>query len=131
MTTSKKFQARQGDVFIRAAAIPVDAKPVKPEGGRVVLAFGEVTGHAHAFYSGRVAMFRDDGAGRTFIRIPADARDTAPIFGEDGVTVAGAVEIEGAALRHEEHTTIPVPPGDYEVIRQREYSPEEIRQVAD
>lgn len=110
---TKQFQARQGDVMIRSvSAIPAGAQPVETK-GRVVLAYGEVTGHAHAFYGGRVTMYRDDALARTFLRIEA---------GPSG---------EGQDLKHEEHSTIAVPPGDYEVIRQREYSPEEIRQVAD
>lgn len=110
---TKQFQARQGDVMIQGIdAIPAGALPVKAE-GRVVLAYGEVTGHAHAFYGGRATLYRDDGLGRTFLRV-----ESGP---------AG----EGEELKHEEHSTIAVPPGDYEVVRQREYSPEEIRQVAD
>ena len=35
------------------------------------------------------------------------------------------------ALQHDEHATINLPPGSYIVRRQREYSPEEIRRVAD
>jgi hypothetical protein len=36
-----------------------------------------------------------------------------------------------AALAHDEHATIMLPPGNYRIVRQREYSPEEIRDVAD
>ncbi len=109
------FSARQGDVMVRQiAAIPASAKEEKPKDGRVVLAYGEVTGHAHAFYGGRVHYFMETGSGgvaaKAFIRVAGDAP---------------------AELKHEEHGTIAVPPGDYEVVRQREYSPEAIRQVAD
>lgn len=109
------FIARQGDVLVRAITqIPAEARDETPKEGRVVLAYGEVTGHAHAFHNSRVRYFMDKGSGgaapRAFIRVTGDAP---------------------ANLVHEEHGTIPVPPGDYEVVRQREYSPEEIRQVAD
>lgn len=105
------FMIRQGDVLVRAvAAIPASAKKQKRDAGRVVLAYGEVTGHAHALIGTRVALFRDDGLGRTFLRI-----------------AGGKPE----ALTHEEHGTIAIPSGSYEVIRQREYTPEAIRQVAD
>jgi hypothetical protein len=106
-------QYRQGDVMIEARAIPDSAKLDKTQNGRVVLAYGEVTGHAHAFYTDRVRFFRDsgsDGVSHEFIRV-------------DG---PGPAE-----LKHEEHGTIEVPPGDYEVVRQREYTPTENRQVAD
>lgn len=98
---------RQGDVLLRPVTrIPEGAKPVESQ-GRVVLAYGEVTGHAHAFYS-RATMFRDDGLGRTFISAEA-----------------------GAELRHEEHTALQVPPGEYELINQLQYTPEAIRRVED
>ncbi|MGH9523996.1 MAG: hypothetical protein ACRD3E_15850 [Terriglobales bacterium] len=38
---------------------------------------------------------------------------------------------DGVRIVHEEHAPIVLPPGDYEIVRQREYSPEEIRNVAD
>jgi len=38
---------------------------------------------------------------------------------------------EPVALTHEEHATLLVPPGTYEVRRAREYTPEAIRSVAD
>jgi len=104
-----KFQIRQGDVLVEAAKIPKSAK-AEPREDRVVLAHGEVTGHCHAFYSERVRMFRDDGLARAFIR------------------VTGKEPVE---LQHEEHGAVAHAPGDYEVIRQREYSPEAIRDVAD
>ena len=110
--TNKPLQFRQGDVFLEARATPAGAKPEEMK-GRVVLAYGEVTGHAHAFYTDRVRFFREtgsDGVARTFIRVEGDTP---------------------AALEHEEHSKIEVPPGDYEIILQREYSPTEIRQVAD
>lgn len=105
-------QYRHGDVFLREVAeIPSAAQPVARDAGRVVLAYGEVTGHAHAFGPrSRVSMFRDDGSGgHRFIEVAAG----------------------GAELKHEEHTTIPVPEGRFEVVQQREYSPETIRNVAD
>ena len=42
---------RQGDVsLIQVSAIPSNAVEIKTEQNRVVLAYGEVTGHAHAIY---------------------------------------------------------------------------------
>ncbi len=94
---------RQGDVLIRKVdAIPEAAKQLeRDELGRVVLAYGEVTGHAHAFHSPKVVMFRDDGSGgRRFIDVQG---------------------LDAQMLQHEEHTAVTVPPGQYEVIQQREY----------
>jgi len=111
--TTKMY--RQGDVLVvETKERPASAKPVPRDAGRVILAYGEVTGHAHALTDKRATLYRDDGAGsggRTFLSIaPGDP----------------------AELQHEEHSTIPLPGGkDYEVIIQREYSPAEIRNVAD
>lgn len=105
-------QYRHGDVFLREVAeIPTGATPLKRDRGRVVLAYGEVTGHAHAFGRGsRAVLFRDDGSGgRRFLE----------------------VSLGGADLKHEEHTTIAVPEGRFEVVQQREYSPKAARNVAD
>ena len=102
---------RQGDVLI----VPIEKLPKKleavaREGGRVILAHGEVTGHAHAIKDKRAALFRDPKLAAIFMHVSGDA----PV-----------------ALEHDEHSTIEVPPGNYQVIRQREYSPSEIRNVAD
>lgn len=111
---------RQGDVLI----IPVDEADgeVLPRDGqgRIVLAYGEVTGHAHAIY--------DDGA-ELLQAAPQGRAKQAVESVEDNVIYLRARET--VALRHEEHGTIPIPAGLYRVIRQREYSPQEVRRVAD
>lgn len=102
---------RQGDVLIvPVKSIPRHAEPVARENGAVVLAHGEVTGHAHAIKDQRAALFRDPKLAAIFMRVSGDS---------------------AVALEHEEHDTIELPPGNYQVIRQREYSPEAIRNVAD
>ena len=103
---------RQGDVLLLpCAGIPAGARPEAPEDGRVVLARGEVTRHAHVMGAERVCHFRDDGTGRGYVRVEGDAP---------------------AALTHEEHEALMVPPGDYRVVRQREYQPRSLpRAVAD
>ena len=51
---------RQGDVLIiPVKSIPKTAEPIAREQGRVVLAHGEVTGHAHAIRDKQAALFRD------------------------------------------------------------------------
>lgn len=102
---------RQGDVLIeRISSLPKNRKPVAREHGKVILAHGEVTGHAHAIADNHVAQTASaDHPGVTFLEV-SEAM---------------------AALKHEEHATIELPPGEYRVTRQREYSPEEIRNVAD
>lgn len=101
-------QARQGDVYLRRVEeVPAGAKPVERDGGRVVLAYGEVTGHAHAIADEHVELLETADGARLLV-----------------------AETE-AFLRHEEHDTVTIPPGIYEVRRQREYTPEAIRTVAD
>ena len=108
---AQPFLARQGDVLIIGVAkLPEGLEPVKRESGRVVLAHGEVTGHAHAIKDKRAALFRDPKLAAIFMHVSGDAT---------------------VALEHDEHDTITVPPGNYEIRRQREYSPEAIRNVAD
>lgn len=97
-------QYRQGDVFlVKVASIPKDALPVA---GRTILAHGEMTGHAHEIKSKHATLF--EHAGERFLQV------TKPVV-----------------LRHQEHAPISLPVGDYRVVRQREYSPEAIRNVSD
>lgn len=109
---------RQGDVCI----VPVEnlakdvdltsMKKVERDRGRVVLAYGEVTGHAHAIADPDVELF---------------APGEASILAERYLQVGPA----GATLTHEEHAAIALPEGVYEVRLQREYSPAELQRVAD
>lgn len=106
---------RQGDVLIvRIDTMPKDVKAEK-KSDRVVLAYGEVTGHAHAIDQREVKAFAPTKPARIF-----DAK------------VERFLQVTTKALlKHEEHSTIELPAGDYAVIQQREYHPEEIRRVAD
>lgn len=98
---------RQGDVLIVACERDLSsATRVALESGRIVLAHGEATGHAHAIKSRNAVLYEIDG--ERYLRV--DARVT---------------------LRHEEHAPLAIQRGTYQVIRQREYSPEAIRNVAD
>ena len=101
-------QFRQGDVFLRPASIPSGAKPGKLDNGRIVLAYGEVTGHAHAIGEIESVALRETEDGRRFL----DVQQTVP-------------------LQHEEHGTVQVAKGTYEITIQREYTPLEIRNVQD
>lgn len=105
----KKTQFRQGDVLVtRLSRRPAgEQKPIAREKGRIVLAHGEATGHAHAIKAPNASLF--EVAGRVFLSIGGDT----------------------VALEHEEHATVEIDEGTYEVTRQREYSPAAIRNVAD
>jgi len=103
---------RQGDILL----IPIDdaprnAKAVNRENGKLILAHGEVTGHHHAFATDvtNVELVTKEGAEQLYLMV-------------HGVS---------APLTHQEHATIDVAPGIYEVRRQREYAPEGLRNVQD
>lgn len=99
---------RQGDVLIEEVEqLPEDIKPVARENGMVVLAHGEATGHHHSFSAGSAALL-ETPTGERFLTLR-----------------------RRATLKHQEHDPIALPPGDYRVRRQREYSPEAIHNVAD
>lgn len=102
-------QLRQGDVLL-VPCHGVNAvrgkKVVASQDGRVILAYGEATGHHHSLSAKAATLFeRED---KRYLRV------TQPTM-----------------LEHQEHEHILVPRGTYLVIRQREYSPETIRNVQD
>ena len=103
---------RQGDVYLVKVdePIPTNAVPVQSDRGRLVLAYGEVTGHAHVIEDEDVELFTTT----------ADAVDRWLRVGPNGAT-----------LTHDEHGAIVLPPGTYRQRIQREYSPEQIRNVCD
>lgn len=105
---------RQGDILIERAEKLKPSKSATRE-SHTVLAEGEATGHLHQVVA--TATDTDD--------IPPAALFTEP----DGTRVL-IVDRE-CDVTHPEHSTIPLKPGAYIIGRQREYSPEEIRQVAD
>lgn len=89
---------RQGDVLLVAVqAIPAGATPER-RAGRIVLAEGEVTGHAHAIAELDARTFTHDGQRYLLTRSIAQ-------------------------LVHEEHAPIEVPEGSWRIVIQREYEP--------
>lgn len=94
-------QYRQGDVLLvktERQDLP-GATRVPRDEGRIILARGEATGHAHAISAADVELL-EVTAGERYLRV-------------EGL----------AALTHEEHGAIDLEPGLYRVIRQREYGP--------
>lgn len=92
---------RHGDVLIQ--------KVEKVKGNKLkhlVIAEGEVTGHAHRVTGGKAELY------------------------QDGDTLFLHVE-EDATITHEEHKPLTLPVGDYGIKIQREYEPEGWRYVAD
>lgn len=110
--------AAQGDLLIRRIkSVPENAAPISAEHGRFVVAHSE-TGHDHVI----------------------EARPSVRLYttGDPMVSYLEVIESTDAAetlLEHlrsfDTHETIVIPPGVFEVRRQREYTPEGWRRVED
>jgi hypothetical protein len=89
---------RQGDVLlVEVDGIPEEAT-AEARSGRIVLAWGEATGHAHAIHDRDARTFTH--AGERFLLTKSRAQ-----------------------LIHEEHGPIDLPEGTWRVVIQREYEP--------
>ena len=103
---------RQGDVLIvpvTPTEVPGCAPVPRDRRGRMVLARGEATGHAHVIVGPDTVLLADrDDVDRLFVKIVTRAR-----------------------VVHEERGTITIPAGAYRILRQREYVPGAYRYVAD
>jgi hypothetical protein len=122
---------RQGDVLIVCvASLPAGVTARQREKGRVVLAHGEVTGHAHAIERKDVVHYDAPNAEKAAEQLLADAGFT---FEVTPVNAPSFLEIPtGAEVLHEEHSTVVLPAGFAVALRQREWTDaDEPRQVAD
>lgn len=103
---------RQGDVLLRRVdSIPENVEVVPRDNGRVILAYGEMTGHAHAIIDETTELVTTtlSPSIERFLRV-----------------------LEDTELKHEEHATVFLSPGVYEVIQQQEYvAPQISRAVYD
>lgn len=114
---------RQGDVTlvrVADAKMPTYAREAKRD-GKVVVEYGESSGHGHRITDKGVTGFR------------AETAEMAAMAGLDGVLVSGS-----AVMRHEfadgrpaEHEPITLREGVWERAVQVEYDPEEERRIAD
>lgn len=128
MKAKKLIQLRQGDVQIQQVEkLPNGCIEVPAAGNRIVLAHGEVTGHAHAIYDHMTQLgVADEIAEAAIARAKSRARLLLAPSGERYLEVTDTV-----TLRHEEHTQHTLPPGIYHLPKQMEYSPAKLRLVAD
>ena len=97
---------RHGDIMLKPAPAPRDTT-AGVIATSIVLAEGEKTGHSHVLNGAELTLLKASW-NRVMVHVPA-----------------------GADLRHQEHKTINVPPGWYEVVRQRVYTPAGPAFVAD
>lgn len=115
---SFKNNAAQGDLMIRRIDnIPAGAKMVNPDKGVFVVAHSE-TGHNHVIEATpNVSLFTTGDPMVSYLQV---------------VEAADATEVLLEHLRSfDTHETIAIPPGNYEIRRQREYTPECWRRVED
>lgn len=91
---------RQGDVLfyeMEDKDFLIREEVPHSENSDIILALGEVTGHKHRVSSREAKEYRSSG--RRFL----------------------SVGKQGAKVKHEEHNTLPLPQGIYEVVIEREY----------
>lgn len=111
-----KLSGHQGDVWIErvseetvAKATCKSAKPIPRTGKGLILALGEVTGHMHSIAWDCLGLTTQAPTGEIYFQIT----------GEYGL------------LTHDTHDPIKISRGYYKSLVQLEYTPEEIRNVAD
>lgn len=117
VVTFEKMVAQGECLFVRIDAIPATAKPVAQKEHEPVIVGHSETGHHHAFVHGGALMFECDPPDplKCYLRVEA---------------------VDGATLEHlrpwDTHAAILFPPGDYEIRRDREMTPEGlVRRVED
>lgn len=113
MKTVSRLPSFQGDVMIRRVdAIPAAATPAAAEGHHHIVAHSE-TGHHHVI----------------------DSRNAQMLIDTTNAFIAWLDVAEPTALTHlrdfDTHEPLMLPPGKYEVRRQREAVPEGWRRAAD
>ena len=120
MKTSNTQHYRQGDVLIeRIAGIP-DTAVKQNKSTLIILAHGEATGHHHALETVEPADWWKEG------EISTGNQKPATLASELFVSLPN-----GGGVTHQEHAAINLPAGNFRIIRQREYAPEALRNVAD
>jgi len=105
--------AAQGDVlFIKIDTLPDGLTEETPEGGKHIVAHSE-TGHHHFILANKATMFRpDDNAFVGYLSV----KEETPLVHDRSFDT---------------HEPLTFAPGNYEIRRQREYTPEGYRRAAD
>lgn len=130
MEARKQLTIRQGDVaLMKVDKLPAGCTLAPDQTRKIILAWGEVTGHHHRIEDHVVQRKAAPGAAEE-IAEAAIARAKARLWkapnGETFLEVVAPV-----TLRHEEHTAHKIPPGIYKQPTQVEYTPSELRRVED
>lgn len=118
-------QIQQGDVIFKTATIPYGLQRVLDP----IVQHGEHTGHSH-----RLQMLKHEGS-RTYTtgdapEIPCSQWE---MFKDKQTGTRYLKVLEPTDLTHEEHNTIILPPGEYEIgiVQEYDHFAEEARQVQD
>lgn len=117
MKTFENFAA-QGDLLLRRIdTLPKGVKPMPAEDGHYIVAHSE-TGHHHVIAERPgVQVYTTDDPMVSYLEV---------------IEATEKMEALLEHLRgHDTHETIAIPPGVYELRRQREYTPEGWRRVED
>ena len=96
----KYRQLQQGDILLQeAASIPEGAMQTSDR-GRIILASGERTGHSHIVNSDKAKLWEltRNGVSETYLEVQASVNTV-----------------------HDEHKSLPIPPGIYLIGRVKEY----------
>lgn len=117
----------QGDILL----VPVSQAPaaVKPLAGRVIVGYGEASGHQHVLVGD--CRWLVDALDEIELRKFANGEDVRePVFVQvgDGVRLA---HLDADGQPTADHAAIDVEPGVYQVIRQRQWTAGMARAVAD
>lgn len=89
--------------------IPSEAKSITAENSRIIVAYGESTGHSHSLDSTKADLLQVPSQNEIYL----------------------LVKQSNALLEHQEHGKIPLTKGAYRVVIQREYDPSGERKVQD
>ena len=116
MKTFTKMAAQGDFIIIRIDDIPENVEKMESENGYFTIAHSE-TGHNHVMVADRVEAFKPD-------HVPDN--DLYELF---------LIVKEPTDIQHirsfDTHETLRVPPGNYQIRRQREYTPAGFRRAAD
>jgi hypothetical protein len=118
MTVYFKNRCAQGDLYLRrVASLPSGLNEMKKENGQFIVAHSE-TGHHHVIEAApNVTVYDTSDPLVSYLQV---------------IEATEATEVLIEHLRSfDTHESIGVSPGIYEIRRQREYSPEGWRRVAD
>ena len=120
---SAAFFVRQGDILlVRVRALPASRLTERPrDAGQVILAYGEVTGHAHAIVGKAVVHYDAPDAATAARQLLADVGLHIEVGDASAPSFLDVIE-SAAELTHNEHATHVLTPGRYVVLHQTEWS---------